>query len=129
MFGESRRLDRRKTIMEVEKEEQQFRLMESYRSLVINHFDNQTDEVYFSGVKIDGKNEGFCEVLTANYFFKGFFKNGEKNGDGIIQIKSDFREPLGLEGITGMKSRSVSAINKGAIIRSQKKQRRADRDI
>ena len=110
---DTRRPDRRKTMIEIEKEEQRFQMMESYRSLIINHFDNQTDEVYFSGVKVDGKNEGFCEVLTKNYFYKGLFKNGEKNGDGIIQIKSNFHEPLGLEGITGLKSHSVIAINKG----------------
>jgi hypothetical protein len=113
MIGENRRLDRRKTMIEVEREEQKFQMMESYRSLVLNHFDNNTDEVYFSGIKINGKNEGFCEVLTRNYFFKGFFKNGEKNGNGIIQIKSNFHESLGLEDITGLKSQSVSAINKG----------------
>jgi hypothetical protein len=113
MIGETRRLDRRKTMLEIEKEEQRFQMMESYRSLVLNHFDNKTDEVYFSGIKVNGKNEGFCEVLTGNYFFKGFFKNGEKNGSGIIQIKSNFHESLGLEDITGLKSQSVSAINKG----------------
>ena len=109
-------MDRKKTMMELEKEEQRFQMVESYRSLIINHFDNKMDELYFSGVKVNNKNEGYCEVLTGNYFFKGFFKNGEKNGDGIIQIKSDFHESLGLEGITGLKSRSVSAINKGIII-------------
>ena len=106
-------MERRKTMLEVEREEQRVTMMESYRSLIINHFDNQTDEVHFSGVKVNGKNEGFCEVLTCNYFFKGFFKGGEKDGRGIIQIKSDFHEPLGLDGITELKSRSVTAINKG----------------
>ena len=113
MIGKTKGINRRKTMLEVEKEEQKFQMMESYRSLVLNHFDNKNDEVYFSGVKVNGKNEGFCEVLTSNYFFKGFFKNGEKNGDGIIQIKSNFHESLGLENITGLKSQSVLAINKG----------------
>lgn len=104
-------------MMEIEREEQRVTMMESYRSLIINHFDNKTDETYFSGVKVNGKNEGFCEVLTRNYFFKGFFKNGEKNGSGIIQIKSNFHEPLGLDGITELKSHSVTAINKGTYLK------------
>lgn len=116
-------------MQEVEREEQRYRMVESYRSLVLNHFDNETEEVYFQGVKVDGKNEGYCEVLTSNYFFKGFFRRGEKCGEGVIQIKSDVHEPLGLEGIPGIKNRSVSAINRGGLTRPKAEQRRENRHL
>ena len=107
------RLDRRKTILEIERDEQRHQMKQSYQSLVINHFENKTDEIFFSGLKINGKNEGYCEVLTNNYYFKGFYKNDKKEGAGVIQIKSNFLEPLGVEGLPGLSNNSVMAINQG----------------
>ena len=108
-----KRVGHRKTIQELEKEHQNYQMMESYKSLVLNHFENKTDEIFFSGVRVNGKKEGYCEVLTNHFYFKGFYKADQREGQGIIQIKSNFQESLGVDSLPGLKNHSVVTINKG----------------
>ena len=104
-------------MIEVEKDQMQNNIVASYKSLILHHFDSQTDELFFSGVKVNGKNEGYCEVLTQNYFYKGHYKDNLRNGQGVIQIKGDFKESLGVEGIRGLKGHSAVVINQGIIFK------------
>jgi hypothetical protein len=53
--------------------------------------------------------------MTTNYYFKGFYKNDKKNGQGIIQVKSDFNESLGIEGLLDLQTEKYIAINEGRI--------------